>query len=177
MHVKSGHFEHPFVVRPGPSLTQFCQTLSAPHHLINDSGRGGGGTREAVQTQFCRLNNDSHLIRNAKVLSECKVDSNPPVYEFLTKQCIDLTLIFRFQCEESSNGNFELISLDGIKAGAEQHWELSVGGERELMNINEYIPSNGVEVLFRLVTTTIETVNVDLGMMLKYVIKEKTKYL
>ena len=41
------------------------------------------------------------------------------------------------------------------------------------MNINEYIPSNGVEVLFRLVTTTIETVNVDLGRLLKYDIKEK----
>ena len=86
-------------------------------------------------------------------------------------------LIFRFQCDKSANGNFELISLDGIKAGEGQHWELSVGGVNELMNINEYIPSNGVEVLFRLVTTTIETVNVDLGMMLKYVIKEKTKYL
>ena len=63
--------------------------------------------------------------------------------------------------------------LDGIKAGVEQHWELSVGGVRELMNINEYIPSNGVEVLFRLVTTTIETVNVDQGRLLKYLIKQK----
>ena len=67
----------------------------------------------------------------------------------------------------------ELISLDGIKAGAEQNWELSVGGVSELMNINEYIPSNGVEVVFRLVTTTIKTVNVDLGRLLKYDIKEK----
>ena len=143
MHVKSSHFEHRFVVCPCPLLKQFRQ-----------------------------LDNESHLIRNAKVVSECKVDSNPPVYEYLTKQCIDLTLIFRFQCEESSNGNLELISLDGIKAGVEQNWELSVGGVSELMNINEYIPSNGVEVLFRLVTTTIETVNVDLGMLLKYTINQ-----
>ena len=41
------------------------------------------------------------------------------------------------------------------------------------MNINEYIPSNGVEVLFRLVTTTIETVNVDQGRLLKYRLNQK----
>ena len=71
----------------------------------------------------------------------------------------------------------ELISLDGIKAGAEQNWELSVGGVSELMNINEYIPSNGVEVLFRLVTTTIETVNVDQGRLLKYLINQNLQVL
>ena len=52
-----------------------------------------------------------------------------------------------------------------------QHWELSVGGVSELMNINEYIPLNGVEVLFSLITTT-ETVNVDLGKLLKYLINQ-----
>ena len=35
-------------------LVKACQTLSAPNHFINDdlqtSGRGGGGTREAVQS-------------------------------------------------------------------------------------------------------------------------------
>ena len=41
------------------------------------------------------------------------------------------------------------------------------------MNINEYIPSNGVEVLFRLVTTTFETVSVDEGRLLKHLIKQK----
>ena len=70
-----------------------------------------------------------------------------------------------------------MIAIDGIKAGAEQHWELSVGGVNELMNINEYIPSNGVEVLFRLVTTTIETVNVDLGRLLKYLINQNLQVL
>ena len=50
-----------------------------------------------------------------------------------------------------------------------QHWELSVGGVSELININEYIPLNGVEVLFSLITTT-ETVNVDLGKLLKYLL-------
>ena len=65
-----------------------------------------------------------------------------------------------------------MIAIDGIKAGAEQHWELSVGGVNELMNINEYIPSNGVEVLFRLVTNAIETVNADQGRLPKYVMKQ-----
>ena len=50
-----------------------------------------------------------------------------------------------------------------------QHWELSVGGVSELIDINEYIPLNGVEVLFSLITTT-ETVNVDLGKLLKYLL-------
>ena len=45
------------------------------------------------------------------------------------------------------------------------------------MNINEYIPSNGVEVLFRLVTNTIETVNVDLGRLLKYLINQNLQVL
>ena len=45
------------------------------------------------------------------------------------------------------------------------------------MNINEYIPSNGVEVLFRLVTNIIETVNVDLGMLLKHLINQKYQVL
>ena len=139
MRVKASHFKRLFVVCLGPSMTQFRQ-----------------------------LNYDSHLIRNDMVLNGSNVDSIPPVYEYLTQQCIDWTLIFRFHCDKSANGNFELISLDGIKAGAEQHWELSVGGVSELMNINEYIPSNGVEVLFRLETTTIETVNVNLGILLKY---------
>ena len=66
-----------------------------------------------------------------------------------------------------------MISLDGIKAGAEQNWEFSVGGVSELMNINEYIPSNGVEVFFSLVTAAIEIVNVDQGRLLKYIIKQK----
>ena len=45
------------------------------------------------------------------------------------------------------------------------------------MNINEYIPSNGVEVVFRLVTTTIETVNVDQGRLLKYLINQNLQVL
>ena len=60
-------------------------------------------------------------------------------------------LFTRFQAELNSNtGNYKLISMDGIKAEFGQHWVMSVGGVIESMSINEYIPSDGVTVLFEL---------------------------
>ena len=60
---------------------------------------------------------------------------------------------FRFVYHKKGNSNYELTLMDGIKAGMGQFWILSVGGEIEPMPINEYIPTDGVTVLFQLVTT------------------------
>ena len=57
----------------------------------------------------------------------------------------------RFQAELNSNtSNYKLISMDGIKAEFGLHWVMSVGGVIESTPINEYIPSDGVTVLFQL---------------------------
>ena len=80
-------------------------------------------------------------------------------------------VIVRFQCDNSSNGNLELLSIDGIKAEAGQNWALSVGSVSQRMPINGYIPTIGVEVLFSLVPA-FESVTVDQGRLLEYVIKQ-----
>ena len=70
----------------------------------------------------------------------------------------------RFQAEQNSKtGNYKLISMDGIKAEPGQLWVMSIGGVIESMPINEYIPSDGVTVLFQLLTFS----DADQGRLLK----------
>ena len=52
-----------------------------------------------------------------------------------------------------SNGNYELISIDGIKKGVGQHWAFSLGDVIESEPINKYSLPDGVTVTFLLVTT------------------------
>ena len=59
-------------------------------------------------------------------------------------------LYFRFVCHEDSNGDSELISIDGTKANIGMVWEWEVD-VRIKMPINKYIPQNDVTVLFILV--------------------------
>ena len=61
-------------------------------------------------------------------------------------------LYFRFQGHEDSNGDYQLISIDGIKAvpGVTAWvWEVDDGIGR--LPINKYIPKNGLMVFFTLV--------------------------
>ena len=59
-------------------------------------------------------------------------------------------LHFSFKAERNSNtGNMKLISIGGITAEP-GHWVISVGRGVESMSIDEYIPSDGVTVLFQL---------------------------
>ena len=59
-------------------------------------------------------------------------------------------LYFRFVCHEDSNGDSELISIDGTKANIGMVWEWEVD-VRIKVPINKYIPENDVTVFFTLV--------------------------
>ena len=61
-------------------------------------------------------------------------------------------LYYRFDICKDYNGRYERISVGGITTDRGQRWEFSVGGVPTGKQINEYIPPNGVTVLFTLVT-------------------------
>ena len=55
-------------------------------------------------------------------------------------------------CHKNSNGDYELISINGIEGNdGLVDWAESVGGVRVRIPINKYIPQNNVAVVFRLV--------------------------
>ena len=72
-----------------------------------------------------------------------------------------LYFTFRFEGYEDSNGDYVLISIDGVKG----NWTILVDGKR--VPINKYIPPNGTTVLFQKVWYS-ESVDAVDGRLLKY---------
>ena len=76
-------------------------------------------------------------------------------------------LYFRFKYREDINNNYWLVSLNSIKPIDGQHWVKLVGGKTIPDALNQYVPSDGVVVLFQ-VESDNESANADQGRLLKF---------
>ena len=76
-------------------------------------------------------------------------------------------LYLRFSFETDEDGNSVLISINGDTARAGQHWSMTVGGVSQKSPINEYIPPEGVTVVFK---KTLFSADADEGRLLKILI-------